>query len=93
MITIETNHSKENGTETVSQVVLKRDDIYNDPTQSLAASIADQQGVTTTSNGTNVQLPVIHGLYGNRILILNNGLKHQILTQDHCSEGFQKVQN
>ena len=88
VITIETNHSKENGTETVSQVVLKRDDIYNDPTQSLAASIADQPGVTTTSNGTNVQLPVIHGLYGNRILILNNGLKHgfQNWGTDHAPE-------
>jgi iron complex outermembrane receptor protein len=38
--------------------------------------------------GSNVQLPVIHGLYGNRVLILNNGLKHgfQNWGTDHAPE-------
>ena len=42
----------------------------------LASALSDIQGVTFTSVGTNVQLPVIHGLHGNRILVLNNGVKH-----------------
>ena len=45
-------------------------------TQSLASAIGDIQGITFTSLGSNVQLPVIHGLYGNRILVINNGVKH-----------------
>lgn len=57
-------------------------------TTSLAAAISDIQGVTFTSMGTNVQLPVIHGLYGNRILIVNNGVKHgfQNWGSDHAPE-------
>ena len=43
-------------------------------TRSLASAIGDIQGVTFISTGSNVQLPVIHGLYGNRILIINNKL-------------------
>nr|WP_299381990.1 TonB-dependent receptor [Allomuricauda sp.] len=87
-VTIEAQKSKEKGTETISQVTLTKADIASDPTQSLAAALADEQGVTFTSAGANVQLPVIHGLYGNRILILNNGLKHgfQNWGSDHAPE-------
>ncbi len=57
-------------------------------TRSLAATVGDVSGVTFTSNGSNVQLPVIHGLYGNRILIVNNGVKHgfQNWGIDHAPE-------
>ncbi|MBC6400925.1 MAG: TonB-dependent receptor [Ekhidna sp.] len=58
------------------------------PTQSLASAISSIQGVTFNSTGSNVQLPVIHGLYGNRILIINNGVKHgfQNWGTDHAPE-------
>ncbi|MDE0472671.1 MAG: TonB-dependent receptor [Ekhidna sp.] len=64
-----------------SQLALK-------PTQSLASVISSIQGVTFNSVGSNVQLPVIHGLYGNRILIINNGVKHgfQNWGTDHAPE-------
>lgn len=75
-VTITGQQQKEKGTETISQVTLNKAEIKGNPTQSLAAAISGQQGVTFASSGTNVQLPVIHGLFGNRILILNNGLKH-----------------
>ena len=57
-------------------------------TQSLASVISDIQGVTYNSTGSNVQIPVIHGLYGNRILIVNNGVKHgfQNWGTDHAPE-------
>ncbi|WP_373519585.1 TonB-dependent receptor [Pricia sp.] len=57
-------------------------------TRSLASAIGDIQGVTFTSTGANVQLPVIHGLNGNRILIVNNGVKHgfQNWGSDHAPE-------
>lgn len=75
-ITINAESAKEKGTETLSQVTLNKANINANPAQSLAASLAEVEGVTFASNGVNVQLPIIHGLSGNRILILNNGLKH-----------------
>lgn len=87
-VTVQAQKRKEKGTETISQVRLGKEEISSNPTQSLAAALSGQQGVTYTSTGTNVQLPVIHGLFGNRILILNNGLKHgfQNWGTDHAPE-------
>ncbi len=81
------NNSKE-GTESISQVTVKREELKLDPTRSLADVISGQQGVTFISTGSNIKLPVIHGLYGNRILVLNNGLKHgfQNWGTDHAPE-------
>ncbi len=55
---------------------IDRAELATKTTRLLASAIGDIQGVTFTSTGSNVQLPVIHGLYGNRILIINNGVKH-----------------
>ncbi|RNC90351.1 MAG: TonB-dependent receptor [Allomuricauda sp.] len=87
-VTIQAQRAKEKGTETISQVTVGKAEIANNPTQSLAAVISKEQGVTFISTGNNVQLPVIHGLYGNRILVLNNGLKHgfQNWGTDHAPE-------
>ncbi|GAA3514409.1 TonB-dependent receptor [Aquimarina addita] len=87
-VTIQAQRTKEKGTETISQVTIGKSEITSNPTQSLAATLSKQQGLTFASAGTNVQLPVIHGLYGNRILVLNNGLKHgfQNWGTDHAPE-------
>lgn len=87
-VLIETERSKEIGTETISQTTLAKAKIKSNPTQSLAAALSQVDGVTFSSIGSNVQLPVIHGLSGNRILILNNGLKHafQNWGMDHAPE-------
>ncbi len=87
-VTIQVERKKEKGTETISQAAITKIALRSNPTQSLASAIGDQQGVSLTSAGTNIQLPVIHGLYGNRILILNNGLKHgfQNWGTDHSPE-------
>ncbi|MEH0157383.1 TonB-dependent receptor [Limibacter armeniacum] len=76
------------GTASLAQATLGRGVIDQDLTQSLAAAISEEAGVTFTSTGPNVALPVIHGLYGNRILVLNNGLKHgfQNWGTDHAPE-------
>jgi iron complex outermembrane receptor protein len=87
-VIIQAKRTKEKGTETISQITIGKTKITSNPTQSLAATLSQQQGVTFTSTGSNVQLPVIHGLYGNRILVLNNGLKHgfQNWGADHAPE-------
>jgi iron complex outermembrane receptor protein len=75
-VTINIQVNKANGAESLSQVSIEKNEIEINPTQSLAAILENQQGVSLASTGTNIQLPIIHGLYGNRIMILNNGLKH-----------------
>ena len=87
-VTIEAQRIRENGTASLSQITLQKAELRSDPTKSLASAIAEEQGVTFISTGNNVQLPVIHGLYGNRILVLNNGLKHgfQNWGTDHAPE-------
>ena len=87
-VIIQAKRRKEKGTATISQVTIGKTEITSNPTQSLAAVLSQEQGVTFMSAGTNVQLPVIHGLYGNRILVLNNGLKHgfQNWGADHAPE-------
>ena len=76
------------GIKTISQRSVNVKDLSIDPTQSLASLISDIDGVTFSSVGSNVELPVIHGLYGNRILVLNNYIKHgfQNWGKDHAPE-------
>ncbi len=87
-VTIQAERIKEKGTETISQVNVGEAALKSDATQSLAAALSDIQGVTFTSSGTNVQLPVIHGLSGNRIVVLNNGIRHgfQNWGREHAPE-------
>lgn len=43
---------------------------------SLGEVLEGIRGVSLVSTGTSSSKPVIHGLHGNRILILNNGVRH-----------------
>ncbi len=45
-------------------------------------------GVNTLSTGQNVVKPIIHGLHSNRILIINNGIRHEFQNwgADHAPE-------
>ncbi|MBO9593072.1 MAG: TonB-dependent receptor [Niabella sp.] len=45
--------------------------------QSLAQVLQDVPGVSMIQTGTTITKPVINGLHGNRILILNNGVKQE----------------
>ena len=87
-VTIKAQVNKKKGTESISQVIIDKKELKSDVTRSLASAIEDEQGISLISVGSNVQLPIIHGLYGNRILILNNGLKHgfQNWGKDHAPE-------
>ena len=87
-VIIMAGQKKKEGTQSLSQKRLKRKDLVSNPTQSLAAALSEVDGINMASAGSNVQIPIIHGLYGNRILILNNGLKHgfQNWGTDHAPE-------
>ncbi|MEZ5038928.1 MAG: TonB-dependent receptor [Saprospiraceae bacterium] len=45
--------------------------------QSLGDVASQFAGVNTISTGQNIVKPVIHGLHSNRILVINNGLRHE----------------
>lgn len=87
-VTIQAQRAKEKGTETIAQTTLTKADIQSTPTESLAVSLSKIEGVTFAATGTNIQLPVIQGLTGNRIVVLNNDIKHafQNWGQDHAPE-------
>lgn len=56
--------------------------------KSVASSITSIAGVSSISNGADIGLPVIHGLSGNRLTIINNGVVHsgQQWGADHSPE-------
>ena len=45
--------------------------------QSLADLASRITGVNTLKTGQNVAKPIIHGLHSNRVLIVNNGIRHE----------------
>jgi len=44
---------------------------------SLAEALSKINGVTMLQTGSNISKPVIHGLHGNRILTINNGVRQE----------------
>jgi iron complex outermembrane receptor protein len=55
---------------------------------SLGNVLSSISGVSTLTTGSNVAKPIIHGLHSNRILIINNGIRHesQDWGQEHAPE-------
>jgi iron complex outermembrane receptor protein len=79
---------QDDGTRSLSSAIIDRGLIERNLGASLGSVLANIDGVNFVSMGSNIQLPVIHGLYGNRILVLNNGFKHgfQNWGNDHAPE-------
>ena len=87
-VTIEAERIKEEGTATLAQINIDKNELSEALALTLANAISKVEGVSIVSTGSNVQIPVIHGLYGNRVAILNNDLKHgfQNWGADHAPE-------
>lgn len=87
-VTVVAEKQTDEGTYSLSRERIGKEDLSLDLTRSMAEALSSINGISLTSNGSNVQLPVIHGLYGNRILVLNNGMKHgfQNWGSDHAPE-------
>lgn len=73
---------------TQSSQSLNQEVIGRNADANLAALVSRMPGVSSIKNGTSIAKPVIHGLYGNRISILNNGVPQsgQQWGQDHSPE-------
>lgn len=63
-------------------------DIEKSGNQNLSDILEQLTGVSTLKNGSGISKPIIHGLFGNRISILNNGIAQagQQWGTDHAPE-------
>ena len=71
-VTIHGSH-KNNGSLVVK--TLNKSEIEKNSTDNLGNLLSKISGVTALKTGNNISKPVIHGLYGSRISILNNGVR------------------
>ncbi len=62
--------------------------IAENSNKSLASMLENISGVSTIKNGHGIAKPLVHGLYGNRLIILNNGISQsgQQWGADHSPE-------
>lgn len=67
---------------------LGKENIAQASGKTLAALLEQVSGVSSIQTGTTIAKPVIHGMYGNRILMVNNGarLTGQQWGADHAPE-------
>ncbi len=63
-------------------------EITDHASENLSNLLEDIAGVSTLKNGNGIAKPVVHGLYGNRLTILNNGVSQsgQQWGNDHSPE-------
>ena len=69
-------------------ISLTRQNIEDNSNQNISGLLENETGVSLIKNGNGIAKPVVHGLYGNRLTILNNGIPHsgQQWGNDHSPE-------
>ncbi len=96
-VSLEHNHNvlhsvqiqNKNGSRTTQNVEqLNKQQIGDRANDNLSNMLEALTGVSTMRNGSGIAKPVVHGLYGNRITILNNGIAQsgQQWGNDHSPE-------
>jgi len=73
---------------TIKSSKLEGEELDKTRGQTLGEALKDMSGMNSIQTGPGVSKPVIHGLYSNRILILNNGVRQegQQWGNDHAPE-------
>ena len=73
---------------TQSLTVVPQNELSENVGKPLAEIIESISGVSSLQNGSGISKPVIHGMFGNRVTILNNGLPQagQQWGNDHAPE-------
>jgi iron complex outermembrane receptor protein len=74
-IEIEAHQVKKQEVETIQKTEITGLEIDKTRGSTLGESLKSITGVTTIQTGPSISKPMIHGLYGNRILIMNNGVR------------------
>lgn len=67
----------ERGMASVTATTLGPEALESNRGERLGDLLSRLSGVTTLSTGQNIVKPVIHGLHSSRILIINNGIRHE----------------
>lgn len=77
-----------NRNESVTQNTLKTNELLKDSGKPLSSLLENISGVYSIKNGSGIAKPVIHGLTGNRVSIMNNGVLQagQQWGSDHAPE-------
>lgn len=75
-IVVEDKNSKM-GLSSSTETTLSSKDLANTRNESLGEVLTNIAGVSTLKTGQNVVKPIIHGLHSNRVLIINNGIRHE----------------
>lgn len=71
-VTVHRKH-KDNGVMVVSTISKK--ELNRNSTENLGNLLSELSGVSALKTGNNISKPIIHGLYGDRVSIINNGVK------------------
>jgi iron complex outermembrane receptor protein len=81
-------HGKSNDNSTQISSTVSRENIEQNSHKNLSDILESIVGVSSLKNGSGISKPVIHGLYGNRVAILNNGIQQsgQQWGNDHAPE-------
>ncbi|MFT5020135.1 MAG: iron complex outermembrane receptor protein [Polaribacter sp.] len=84
-VEIHDHHSEH---ETAASTSINKEDIAEIANKDLSEMLESMTGVSSIKSGAGVSKPVIHGLSGNRVTILNNGLAQsgQQWGNDHAPE-------
>lgn len=80
--------ANQSGMQTTQTSKLSEEEIDEVASLSFGEAAERITGVSTISTGQNIVKPVIHGLHSNRILVVNNGLRHEFQNwgTDHAPE-------
>lgn len=86
-ITVEAKKS-EADLQSMSSTKLSGDALKSVQSQSLAEISSQFTGVGMLNTGQNISKPIIHGLHSNRVLVINNGIRHEFQNWgvDHAPE-------
>ena len=80
--------SSQSSLQSITLTKISGDQIISSASESLGDAVSQISGISTLRTGQNIVKPIIHGLHSNRILIINNGLRHEFQNwgDDHAAE-------
>ena len=81
-------HGKNSDNTTQISSAISKGEIQKKSNENLADILENIQGVSALRNGAGISKPVVHGLFGNRVSIINNGITQsgQQWGNDHAPE-------
>lgn len=81
-------NSNQSNLQSISLTKITTEQLESSASESLGDVVSQISGVSTLRTGQNIAKPIIHGVHSNRILIINNDLRHEFQNwgDDHAAE-------